>query len=124
MEARYIKSHTKQDKRAYQQVRNVYLYKLNRAKYLYLSAAIEDTQGGQWKLFGLLDSLNKEPGGNPVLPGLDALLAEGFASFFQDKIQAICKSFNPEDCLSVPSTLWNDLPKMTFCKLVTLSNVG
>ena len=44
MEARYIKSHTEQDRKAcYQQARNVYLYKLNRAKCLYLNAAIEDT---------------------------------------------------------------------------------
>ena len=103
MEARYIKSHTEQEK-AYQQVRNVYLYKLNRAKCLYLNAAIEDTQGDQQKLFGLLDFLTKEPGGNPMPPGSDVSLAEGFASFFLDNIKTICKSFNPEDYLSVPNT--------------------
>ena len=43
MEARCIKSCTEQDKKAYQQVRNIYLYKLNRAKCLYLNATIEDT---------------------------------------------------------------------------------
>ena len=63
MEARYIKSCTKQDKKAYQHVRNIYLYKLNRAKCLYLNAAVEDTCGDQGKLFGLLDSHTKEPKG-------------------------------------------------------------
>ena len=63
---------------------NVYLFKLNRAKYLYLNAAVEDTHGDQRKLdywIPLLKSL-----GNPVPPSSDALLAEGFASFFWDKI--------------------------------------
>ena len=63
MEARYIKSHTEQDKKAYQQVRNIYLYKLNRAKCLYQNVAIEDTHGEQWKLFELFDFLTEEPGG-------------------------------------------------------------
>ena len=48
MEARYIKSCPEQDRKEYQQVRNVYLYKLNRAKCLYLNAAIEDIHGDQW----------------------------------------------------------------------------
>ena len=65
MEATYIKSCTEQDRKAYQQARNVYLYKVHRAKCLYLNAAIEDTHGDQQKLFGLLDSLTEEPGGNP-----------------------------------------------------------
>ena len=47
MEARYIKSHSEQDKNAHQDARNVYLLKLKRAKCLYLSAAVEDTQGDQ-----------------------------------------------------------------------------
>ena len=63
MEARYLKSCSEQDKNAYQHARNVYLLKLKRAKCLYLNAAVEDTQGDQKKLFGLLDSLTKEPGG-------------------------------------------------------------
>ena len=50
MEARYFKSLTKQDKKAYKQVRKVYLYKLNRAKCLYLNAAIEDKSGVVWTL--------------------------------------------------------------------------
>ena len=58
-----IKSHTEQDKKAYQHSRNICLFKLNRAKCLYLNAAVEDTHGDQRKLFGLLDSLTKEPGG-------------------------------------------------------------
>ena len=47
MEARYIKSHSEQDKKAYQHTRNIYLFKLNRAKYLYLNVAVEDTHGDQ-----------------------------------------------------------------------------
>ena len=34
MKARYVKFHTEQDKKAYQHVRNIYLYKLNKAKLL------------------------------------------------------------------------------------------
>ena len=44
MEARYIKSHSVQDKKAYQHARNIYLLKLKRAKCLYLNATVEDTQ--------------------------------------------------------------------------------
>ena len=55
MEARYIKPHTKQDRKAYEQARNVYLYKLIRSKCLYLNAAVEDTNGNQWKLFWTLE---------------------------------------------------------------------
>ena len=58
-----FKSHSEQDKKAYQHARNVYLFKLNRAKHLYLNTAVEDMHGDQRKLFGLLDSLTKEPGG-------------------------------------------------------------
>ena len=63
MEARYIKSCTEQDKKAYQYAIYIYLYKLNKAKCLYLNAAVEDTCSDQRKLFGLLDSIIKEPGG-------------------------------------------------------------
>ena len=70
-----------------------------------------------------LDSLTKEPGGNPMPSGSDALLAEGFACFFHDKIETIHKSFNLEDCLRVPFTFLNDLPRMSFFKPVTLSEV-
>ena len=59
MEDRYFKSSSEQDKKAYQHARNVYLFKLNRAKCLYLNAAVEDSHGDQRKLFGLLDSLIK-----------------------------------------------------------------
>ena len=69
-----------------------------------MNAAVEDTHGDQRKLFGLLDSLTKEPGGNPMPPHSDASLAEGFACFVQDKIETICKTFNPEDYLRVPIT--------------------
>ena len=96
---------------------------LNRAKCLYLNAAVEDTHGDQRKLFGLLDSLTKEPGGKPMPPGSDSSLAEGFVSFFQDKIETIHKSFNPEDHLRVPITFPNDLPRMSSFKPITLSNV-
>ena len=89
MEARYIKSCPEQDKNAYQHARNIYLLKLKRAKCPYLNTAVEDTQSGQRKLFGLWDSLTKEPGGNPMPPGSDASLAEGFACFFHDKIKTI-----------------------------------
>ena len=58
-----------------------------------------------------------------MLPDSYVLLAEYFASFFWDKIETICKSFNPEDHLSVPGTFPNDLPRLTFFKPVTLSNV-
>ena len=56
-------------------------------------------------------------------PDSEASLAEGFASFFWNKIEIIHKSFNQEDCFSVPSTFPNDLPRMTSFKPVTLSNV-
>ena len=62
--------------------------------------------------------------GNPMPPGSDASLVEGFASFFCEKIETRHKSFNPEHHLSVPSTFLNDLPKMTSFKPVTLSDVG
>ena len=116
MEARYIKSHSEQDKKAYQHARNIYLFKLNRAKCIYLNAAVEDTHSDQRKLFGLLDSLTKEHGENAMPPGSDASLAEGFACIFQDKSETIHKSFNPEDHLRVPFTFPNDLPRMLSFK--------
>ena len=82
MEAHYFKSCPEQDKKANQHARNVYLFKLNRAKHLYLNATVEDMHSDQRKLFGLLDSLTKEPGGNSMPPGSDTSLAEGFACFF------------------------------------------
>ena len=82
MEARYIKSHSEVDKKAYQDAMNIYLLKLKRAKCLYLNTAVEETQGNQKKIFGLLDSLTKEPRGNLMPLGSDASLAEGFAGFF------------------------------------------
>ena len=85
MEARYIKSHSEVDKKAYQDARNIYLLKLKRAKCLYLNTAVEETQGDQKQLFGLLNSLTKEPGGNPMPLGCDASLVEGFAGFFREK---------------------------------------
>ena len=99
MEASYLKFCSEQDKKAYQQARNVYLFKLNRAKCQYLNAALKDTHGDQRKLLLLLDSLSKEHGGNPMPPGPDASLAEGFVCFFSDKIETIHKSFNPVDHL-------------------------
>ena len=88
MEARYIKSRSEQDKNAYQHARNnIYLLKLKKAKCLYLNAAVEDTQGDQRKLFGLLDSLTKESGGNPMPPGSDASLAEALHAFFMIKLK-------------------------------------
>ena len=42
-----------------------------------------------------LGSLTKDPGGNPMLPGSDASLAEGFTSFSWDKIETLYKSLNP-----------------------------
>ena len=124
MEACYFKSHTEEDKKAYQHARNVYLFKLNRTKHLYLNAAVEDTHGDQRKLFGLLDSLTKEPGGNSMPPGSDASLAEGFAHFFfRIKLKLYANLFNPEDHLRVPFTFPNDLPKMPSFEPVNLSDV-
>ena len=84
MEARYIKSHP-EDKKAYQQARKIYLLKLKKAKFPYLNTAVENTHGNQRKLFGLLDSLTKEPGGNLMPQGCDESLADGFACFFMKK---------------------------------------
>ena len=122
MEARYIKSHTEKDKKECLQARNVYLYKLNRAKCLYLNAAIEDTQGDQWKLFGLLDSLTKEPGGTQCCQAQMHHLWR-LCILFGDKTETIYKFLNPEDSLSVPSTFQNNLPRMASFKPVTLSDV-
>ena len=89
MEARYMKSHLEVDKKAYQNARNIYILKLKRAKCLYLDTTVEETQGSQKNLFGLLDSLTKEPSGNLMPPGSEASLAEGFAGFFQEKIETV-----------------------------------
>ena len=56
-------------------------------------------------------------------PGSDASLAEGLACFFHDKLRTIHESFNLEDCLRMPVTFPNDLPRMSFFKPVTLSDV-
>ena len=63
------------------------MFKLNRAKYLYLNTAVEDTHGDHRKLFGLLDSCTKEPEGNQMPPGSDASLEEGFACFSGIKLK-------------------------------------
>ena len=123
LEASYFKSNSEQDKKTYQYARNVYLFKLNRSKHLYLDVAVQDMYGDQRKLFGLLDSLTKEPEGNSMPPGSNASLAEGFACFFWYNIETIHKSFNPEDHLRVPFTFLNDLPKMPSFEPVTLSDV-
>ena len=85
MEARYIKSGSEVHKKDYQDARNIYLQKLKKAKCLYLNTAVEETQGNQKKLFGLLNSLTKEPIGNQLPPGSEEWLADGFASFFREK---------------------------------------
>ena len=114
MEARYIKSSSEVHKKEYQDARNIYLQKLKKAKCLYLNTAVEETQGNQKKLFGLLDSLTKEPTGNQLPPGSEESLADGFASFFWGKIEAICKSFNLKDCLKVSFTYPNHLPRIVI----------
>ena len=123
MEARYVKSHTEQDKKAYQQVRNVYLYKLNRATCLYLNAAIEDTQGDQWKLFGPLDSLSKEPGETQCLHAQPHHLQKALQPSSRIKLKPYTNPSIQKDNLSVSSTFSNDLPRKISFKPVTLSNV-
>ena len=119
MEARYIKSDSEVHKKDYQDARNIYLQKLKKAKCLYLNTAVEETQGNQKKLFGLLDSLTKEPMRTQLPPGSEESLADGFASFFQEKIETICKSFNLKDCLEVSFTYPNHLPRMSSFKAVS-----
>ena len=87
MEARYIKSHSEVHKKDYQDARNIYLQRLKKAKSLYLNTAVEETLGNQKKLFGLLDSLRKEPMGNQLPPGSEESLADSFASFFWEKLK-------------------------------------
>ena len=82
METRYIKSGSEVHKKDYQDARNIYLQKLKIAKCLYLNTAVEETHGNQKKLFGLLNSLTKEPIGNQLPPGSEESLADGFAAFF------------------------------------------
>ena len=69
--------------------------------------------GDQKKLFGLLNSLTTEPIGNQLPPGSEESLAEGFASFFQEKIEVISKSFDFKNCLKVAVTYPNHLPRMS-----------
>ena len=87
MEARCMKSCSEVDKKAYQDARNIYFLKLKKAKCLYLNTAVEEAQGNQKKIFGLLDSLTKEPRGYLRPSGSEASLAEGFAGFFQEKMK-------------------------------------
>ena len=99
-----MKSHLEVDKKAYQNARNIYILNLKRAKYLYLNTAVEETQGNEKKLFGLLNSLTKEPSGNLMPSGSETSLAKGFAGFVQEKIETIHESFNLTDALKVPLT--------------------
>ena len=94
MEARYIRSCSEEDKKAYQYARNIYLLKLKTAKCLYLNTTVENTQGDQRKLFGLLDFLTKEPKGNHKVVMYHWLMA---LHAFCDKIETICESFTLED---------------------------
>ena len=99
MEARYFKSCSEQDKKAYQHTRNVYLFKLNRARHLYLNAAVEDMYGDQRKLFGLLDFLTKEPGGIPCHQALMHHLQKALLVFSGIKLKpyanlSILKTFH------------------------------
>ena len=104
MEARYNKSHTEQDKKAYQQARNVYLYKLNRAKCLYLNAPIENTWGDQWKLFRLWTSSLKSLGCTKCCQAQTHHLQKALHPFPGITLKPYA---NAEDCLSVPSTKWS-----------------
>ena len=88
-----------------------------------MNTAVEETHGNQKKLFGLLDSLTKEPTGNQLPPASEESLADGFASFFWEKIEAICKSFNLKDCLKVSSTYPNHLPRMSSFKAVSQDEI-
>ena len=123
METRYIKSGSEVHKKDYQDARNIYLQKLKKAKCLYLNTAVEETHGNQKKLFGLLNSLTKEPIGNQLPPGSEESLADGFAAFFWEKIEAICKSFNLKDCLKVSSTYPNHLPRMLSFRAVSQGEI-
>ena len=69
------------------------------------------------------DSLTKEPGGNLCHQALMHHLQKALHTFLWDKIETICKSFNPEDHLRVPITFPNDLPRMPSFKPVILSDV-
>ena len=118
-----MKSYSEVDKKVYQDARNIYLQKLKKVKSLYLNTAVEETQGNQKKLFGLLDSLTEEPKGNPLPLGSEESLAGGFASFFLEKIETICKSFNLKDCLKVSFTYPNHLPRMSSFKAVSQGEI-
>ena len=54
IEARYMKSHSEVDKKAYQDARNIYILKLRRAKCSYLNTAVEETQGNQKKIISII----------------------------------------------------------------------
>ena len=123
METRYIKYGSEVHKKDYQDARNIYIQKLKKAKCLYLNTAVEETHGNQKKLFGLLNSLTKEPIGNQLPPDNEESLADGFAAFFQEKIEAICKSFNLKDCLKVSSTYPNHLPRMLSFRAVSQGEI-
>ena len=116
-----MKSHSEVDKKPYQDGRNIYILKLKRAKCLYLNTAVEETQGNQKKIFGLLDSLTKEPRGNLMPLGSEASLARGFCRLSsRERIETIHKSFNLTDGLKVPFTYPNHLPRMSSFKAVSL----
>ena len=70
-----------------------------------------------------MDSLTKEPTGKQLPPGSEESLADGFASFFQEKIEAIHKSFNLKDCLKVSSTYPNHWPRMSSFKAVSQDEI-
>ena len=123
METRYIKSGSEVHKKDYQDARNIYIQKLKKAKYLYLNTAVEEIHGNQKKLFGLLNSLTKEQIGNQLPTGNKESLADGFAAFFWEKIESICKSFNLKDCLKVSSTYPNHLPRMLSFRAVSQGEI-
>ena len=64
-----------------------------------------------------------QPKGNPLWLGSEKSLAEGFASFFWEKIETIHKSFNLKDCLEVSFTYPNHLPRMSSFKAVSQGEV-
>ena len=70
-----------------------------------------------------MDSLTKEPTGNQLPPGNEESLADGFAFFFREKIETICKSFNLKDCLRVSFTYPNHLPRMSSFKAVSQGEI-
>ena len=55
--------------------------------------------------------------------GCDASLAEGFASFFHEKIETIHESFNLVDCLKLPFIFPNELPRISSFKAISLGEI-